>query len=153
MTGFDLVFPAPFCPLGIVLHAGAVGSVEIIENLLPQAPRTPLARRVEAELTAYFANPAHRFTLPLETDGTRFQQQVWKILQDIPAGTTLTYSEVAARLNSGARAVGNACRANPVPIIIPCHRVVARHGLGGYMGKAEYALEYKRWLLRHEGAH
>ncbi|MBU3737317.1 MAG: MGMT family protein, partial [Methylobacterium sp.] len=72
-------------------------------------------------------------------------------LRSIPAGRTLTYGELAASLGSGARAVANACGANPVPLVIPCHRVVARDGLGGFMqGRASAALQIKQWLLQHE---
>ena len=109
-------------------------------------------RKVETELENYFDNPATGFSVPLELTGTPFQQRVWLALTRIPFAETLTYGELAARLGSGARAVGNACRHNPVPIIVPCHRVVAAHGIGGYAGSTSGpVLDRKRWLLEYEG--
>jgi len=90
--------------------------------------------------------------LPIELQGTPFQRRVWKALREIPPGRTITYSELARQLGTGARAVGGACRANPCPIVVPCHRVVAVNGLGGFSGDTSgRKLEIKRWLLRHEG--
>jgi methylated-DNA-[protein]-cysteine S-methyltransferase len=84
--------------------------------------------------------------------GTPFQRRVWGLLQQIPVGEVRRYGEIASALGSSARAVAGACRANPLPILIPCHRVVAATGLGGYMGEIDGgALEIKRWLLHHEG--
>jgi len=83
--------------------------------------------------------------------GTAFQQKVWGALLDIPSGTTMTYGELAKELQSSARAVGQACKNNPTPIIIPCHRVVSKQGKGGYLGQTEGKLAYiKTWLLQHE---
>ena len=87
-----------------------------------------------------------------QLDGTPFQRRVWQVLQKIPSGSTMTYGEVAQQIGSGARAVGNACRANPCPLIVPCHRVVGVDGLGGFSGeRGGEKLEIKRWLLQHEG--
>ena len=88
----------------------------------------------------------------LSPEGTLFQKSVWHELTKIPIGQTRTYGEIANKLNSSARAVGNACRKNPIQIIIPCHRVVSAKGLGGYAGKTEgKQIKIKRWLLSHEG--
>src|SRR3990167_9622168 len=82
---------------------------------------------------------------------SEFQQQVCKALQRIPIGNTLTYRELADRLKTSARAIGQACRRNPFPIVIPCHRIVAQQGLGGYHGASQGPMAtVKRWLLRHE---
>ena len=84
--------------------------------------------------------------------GTPFQKKVWLALQKIPAGQVMTYGELAKQLKTSARAVGNACRANPMPLVIPCHRVVAKSGLGGFSGSQEGApIKIKKWLLEHEG--
>ncbi len=89
----------------------------------------------------------------LEPSGTRFQQRVWRALREIPPGQTRTYADLAGELGSGPRAVAGACRRNPVPLVIPCHRVVARQGLGGFSGQTSGpAIEMKRWLLAREGA-
>ncbi|MBK1719557.1 methylated-DNA--[protein]-cysteine S-methyltransferase [Thiocystis violacea] len=104
-------------------------------------------------LSDYFERAAFTFDLPLELEGTPFQQRVWAVLRAIPAGRTRTYGEVAEELGSAARAVGQACRANPCPIVVPCHRVVGRRGLGGFAGDTSgRRIAVKRWLLDHEGA-
>ncbi len=113
---------------------------------------SPLASRVKKQILSYFKSPDNRFEIPVKTAGTVFQERVWRILQTIPAGKTLTYGDIARRLNTSARAVGNACRQNPVPLIIPCHRVIASQGIGGFGGQTAGAnINRKRWLLNHEG--
>ena len=103
------------------------------------------------QLLRYFTDPRHTFSIPLLLQGTPFQQRVWRALLNLPAGETVSYGALATQLATGARAVGNACRANPVPIIVPCHRIVACDGLGGYSGAiAGTQLGIKRWLLEHE---
>jgi methylated-DNA-[protein]-cysteine S-methyltransferase len=88
---------------------------------------------------------------PLAPEGTPFQRRVWKELQRIPPGARLTYGELAERLKTAPRTVGGACRANPIPLLIPCHRVVAANGDGGFAGHTRgHWLEIKRWLLEHE---
>ncbi len=105
-----------------------------------------------ALLLAYLADPRTIIPLQRPSGGTPYQQKVWRALQRIPVGEVRTYGELANELDSCARAVAQACRANPLPILIPCHRVVAANGLGGYMGQTEGAgLAIKRWLLHHEG--
>ncbi len=90
--------------------------------------------------------------MKLKTGGTDFQQNVWKRLLQIPLGSTATYGQLADELNSSPRAVGNACRGNPCPLVIPCHRVVGKSGLGGFSGQVSGPkLAIKRWLLTHEG--
>ncbi len=83
--------------------------------------------------------------------GTAFQKRVWQALCNIPPGTTKTYGELAKELHTSPRAIGNACRKNPLPIIIPCHRVVAKNSLGGYAGaRTGELIEFKKWLLENE---
>ena len=110
------------------------------------------APELVALFRAYFADP-HTLIPPQQPDcGTPYQRRVWQALQQIPVGEVCTYGELSAELNSSPRAVAQACRANPLPILIPCHRVVSATGLGGYMGKSEgHELAIKRWLLHHEG--
>jgi methylated-DNA-[protein]-cysteine S-methyltransferase len=117
------------------------------------APRNtdnaPLCQAAEA-LRAYFKNGQEEFIkLPLEAHGTAFQRRVWAEMQKIPSGEVKTYGQIAKILNSSARAIGTACGANPLPILIPCHRVVSQSGLGGYSGGD--GLETKISLLRLEG--
>jgi methylated-DNA-[protein]-cysteine S-methyltransferase len=111
---------------------------------------TPLLAKARAQLEAYFDGAPDPFDLPLRPAGTAFQKQVWQAMQRIPAGATRTYGEIAGDLNSAARAVGTACGRNPIPVIIPCHRVLAGNGLGGYSGDG--GVETKIALLRLEGA-
>jgi len=148
---YDAVIHSPIGRLGI--RAGAVlSAIDFVSARVPlQRPGTPLARRVCSQLSAYFVNPRRRFQLPLDPAGTAYQRQVWRALQRIPAGRVRSYGQLARGLQSAPRAIGGACRANPIPIVIPCHRVVSAHGLGGFMGHTDgHALRIKRWLLAHE---
>ncbi len=118
---------------------------------------SPLEGVVREVLDAYFAaDPLYLSLLAritLAPQGTPFQQQVWRMLLRIPWGQTQTYGALAAVLPSAAQAVGQACKANPIAVLIPCHRVVAVSGLGGYGGaQGGGDWERKGWLLRHEGA-
>jgi len=104
-----------------------------------------------AWLEAYFSTDRLPGLPALKPAGTVFQQRVWSEVAHVPWGECITYAELAQRLGSAPRAVGGALRANPIPILIPCHRVVAASGLGGYAGASELGQARKRWLLRHEG--
>ncbi|MEY2342224.1 methylated-DNA--[protein]-cysteine S-methyltransferase [Acidithiobacillus sp. IBUN Pt1247-S3] len=113
----------------------------------------PLAQTLAAYAAADFvAYERLRRRLPMRASGTPFQRCVWNALQKIPLGRVRSYGELASVLHNAPRAVGQACRRNPIAILIPCHRVLAKHGLGGYSGKREGAeIAYKDLLLRHEG--
>jgi methylated-DNA-[protein]-cysteine S-methyltransferase len=112
---------------------------------------TPLLLEARRQLHLYFDGDLKNFDLALRPHGTQFRQRVWDAMCRIPYGKTETYGEMAGGLNSAARAVGGACGANPIPIIIPCHRVLAAGGgLGGYSGDG--GSETKIFLLRLEGA-
>jgi methylated-DNA-[protein]-cysteine S-methyltransferase len=123
------------------------------------APRNPLAERAARQLERYREDADARFDLPLLVEGTSFQRRLWEALCQIPRGKTLTYGELARRLGGEdgemswemSRAVGQACGDNRFPIVIPCHRVVAADGIGGFAhSTGGYLLEAKRWLLLHE---
>jgi methylated-DNA-[protein]-cysteine S-methyltransferase len=114
-----------------------------------QSP-TPLLKEAVKQLNAYFDGKLEAFNLPLKPHGTDFQQRVWRAMCKIPYGKVRTYGALALKLKSGARPVGTACGRNPIPIIIPCHRVLGTQSLGGYSG--EGGLETKVALLRLEGA-
>ena len=107
-----------------------------------------LLQDAKSQLNDYFDGLRKNFDLPLEPPGTKFQQRVWSMMQQIPYGKTITYGEIAKALGSSARAVGMACGANPIPVIIPCHRVVAANDMGGYSGDG--GVETKRALLHLE---
>lgn len=111
-----------------------------------------LKQSILHQLQNYFSTAATFANIPLAPQGTDFQKSVWNELRKIPLGQTRTYGQIAKILKSSARAVGNACRKNPIAIIIPCHRVVAANGIGGYAGKTQGKhLLIKHELLKHEG--
>jgi methylated-DNA-[protein]-cysteine S-methyltransferase len=153
-TRYDIVMDAPPGRFGIRLLDRWVVGVDYLTRLTPlRAAASPLAWQVARSLRCWLRDAAMPLDLPVLPHGTEFQQRVWAALQCIPQGEVRTYGELARQLGSGARAVGNACRRNPVAIIVPCHRVVAAGGVGGYGGRTGGALlERKLWLLRHEGA-
>jgi len=152
------VIQAPFGRLGIwtevvdgSLMLGKIDYLPIQSKLI--APRNLLAKEVQRQCLAYFKDPHFEFDIPLKPIGTAHQEKVWRNAQQIPLGQTATYGEIANKMKSGPRAVGNACGANPFPLITPCHRVVSAQGLGGYMKEDSPGLyrAIKIWLLRHEG--
>ena len=145
---------SPLGTIRVLFTSDEVLGVDIVSRGAgKQASSSVMAKTIRQQLNRYFLHPNKKFSLPIQPRGTSFQQRVWRALQLIPVGETLSYGELAKKLNSSARAVGNACRANPLPVIVPCHRVVAKTGLGGYSGKTQgRQLAIKRWLLVHEGA-
>lgn len=148
------VMDSPVGRLAVYTHAGKLTRVDYgVRAEVSRSLTDPLHKTIARQLTAYFERPTTRFHLPLALSGTAFQLKVWRALQAIPVSQTMSYGELAARLHTSARAVGNACRANPVPLIVPCHRVIAKDGIGGFGGATRgRAIDRKRWLLRHEGA-
>lgn len=142
--------PSPVGTLRVSEENGAIVSVSWSDR--PGAGvETPVLAEARRQLAAYFADGRQGFDLPLAPRGTAFQQGVWRLMCAIPAGRTMSYGEMARALGAVARAVGQACGENPIPIIIPCHRVLAAGGGdGGYSGRGGVAT--KRWLLVHEGA-
>lgn len=148
------VIPSPITAAHLALSfaESALARLEFVTVTEPLlAPVSDAAAYVVAQLELYFRNPLWPFDLPLLPQGSEFQQRVWQALREIPAGSTVTYGQLAWRLESSARAVGSACRANPVPIIVPCHRVVSATGMGGFMGQVVGPqIAIKEWLLQHE---
>jgi methylated-DNA-[protein]-cysteine S-methyltransferase len=145
---------APFAVLGIRTSGGAVTGIEYLPKAeRAKAPANALAERAWRQLERYFADPEFHFTLPLAPAGTAFRRKVWDALAGIPVGESRTYGELARRLHTAPRAVGGACGANPIALVIPCHRVVGSQGsLGGFMGTTDGdPIAIKRWLLAHEG--
>lgn len=147
---------APFGWIRILAGKGALLGVDVLPELSPgergQSPANPLLQAAVRQFLRYFEDASVRFTLPLKQTGTIYQQRVWSAMSEIPSGQTLSYYGLARAIGSGPRAVASACKANRFPVLIPCHRVVAAQGLGGYCGMREGPmLDIKRWLLRHEG--
>ena len=125
----------PFAVLGIRTVGGVVTGIEYLpktERLM--SPANALAERVVRQVERYLADPHFRFTLPLAAVGTPFRRQVWQAIAGIPVGASRTYGELARLLHTAPRAVGGACGANMIALVIPCHRVVGSQGsLGGFM--------------------
>ena len=147
-------FRTPFAVLGIRTGRGAVTGIDYLPlSERAAAPADAVAERVGRQLERYLADGEFRFDLRLAPAGTAFQRRVWDALSDIPVGESRTYGELARRLRTAPRAIGGACGANPIALVIPCHRVVGTHGsLGGFMGvTAGDPMAIKRWLLAHEG--
>jgi methylated-DNA-[protein]-cysteine S-methyltransferase len=149
---YHAVIEAPFCKIGVRIEADAVREIVYLpESAAALAPATPLAREAAAQIRRYLEQASAGFDLPLAIFGTAFQRRVWAAIAEIPRGAVLTYGQLAERVGAVPRAVGQACGANPLPLVIPCHRVVAARGLGGFAHHTDgYLLKVKRWLLAHE---
>jgi methylated-DNA-[protein]-cysteine S-methyltransferase len=144
------VLQSPFGTLTVHANARGLTAIDFGEGIEQPGEGDAHLEQAVRELSAFFKRPDAPFTVPLAPEGTPFQKAVWNLLREIPAGATWTYGELAAKLGKpgGSRAVGAANGANPIPIIVPCHRVVGTNGkLTGYAG----GMEMKRALLRHEG--
>ena len=141
-------FFSPIGELTIIEEDDALVALEW--GRAPGGTETKLLKEAKRQLDAYFARQFKKFDLPMVMKGSDFQRAVWDRMNRIPYGETVTYGMVARELDSGPRAVGMACGTNPIPIIVPCHRILGASGLGGYSGGT--GLDTKRTLLRLEGA-
>lgn len=152
MAEYDAVIGFPAMRVGVRIRDEKVAG---IRYLPPQhallEPRNALAERAARQIERYREDPEARFDLPLLVEGTDFQRRVWEALCAIPSGRTLTYGDIAKQTQGEARAVGQACGDNRLPLVIPCHRAVAADGIGGFAhSTGGFLLEAKRWLLLHE---
>lgn len=134
--------------LGVEETDGAI--TRLVWDGWNEGPETPLLQEAAAQLMAYDQGRLERFDLPYHVAGSEFQQQVCDLMYAIPLGETRTYGDIAKELGQPPQPVGQACGANPIPVIIPCHRVLAANGLGGFSGNG--GVETKVALLRHERA-
>ena len=154
---YHAVVEAPFGKVGIEVDAaaGVVRSIAYLEDSVPaRAPDSAIATRASEQIERYLADAGAPFDLPLANAGTPFQRRVWQAMCEIPPGSVMTYGALARQVDGVARAVGQACGDNPFPLVIPCHRVVAANGLGGFShhsGDGFYP-RVKRWLLAHESS-
>lgn len=153
---YAAIINSPIGHLGIQTNEqnSFITSINFLTKNIPlKSSSIPLINKTIIELENYFSNPHFIFTIPLHADGTELQKKIWHLMQKIPVGQTLSYSEIADKLNTSPRVVGNACRANPIPILIPCHRIVAKNHIGGFAGAIKGELiNMKTWLLTHEKA-
>lgn len=149
---YAAIVSTPVGKLGIRTSSSRLQTIDFLPGHARQKPAmNETAAEVLRQLACYFENPWFQFTVDCDLSGTVYQQRVWTQLQTIKPGQYLTYSDMAQALHSGPRAVGGACRANPVPIIVPCHRVVSKSGIGGYDGDwGSGRVDIKQWLLKHE---
>lgn len=148
---YDAVLTVPFGAVGIAVQGVQVVIELLTEKHEPKPAQQKMAEKVALQIEAYFSNAYNDFNLPIVYKGTPFQRRVWQAIGAIPCGRVLTYGEIAEQIGSGPRAVANACGANHLPLVIPCHRVVSKNGLGGYMRNQADGLKIKEWLLKHEG--
>jgi methylated-DNA-[protein]-cysteine S-methyltransferase len=145
--------PTPFGVLGIRCGATAVTGVDYLASTFGlRSPDSAIASRVVDDIERYLADSEYPIAVPLEPHGTPFQQRAWQAICAIPSGESRTYGELAQKLQSAPRAVGQACGSNPIALLIPCHRVTGSRGdLGGFMHSTQSdPLRIKRWLLIHE---
>ncbi|VAW89355.1 Methylated-DNA--protein-cysteine methyltransferase [hydrothermal vent metagenome] len=151
---YDAVITTPVdsIRLGILVTGDELASIDLLSmNLQTKVPIDTMSQEVVHQLQCYFEDSQRPFSLPLVSQGSDFQQRVWQFMCAIPVGETRRYGDAAIALKSAARAVGGACRRNPVPLVVPCHRIVAANGLGGFDGQRDGAeLDFKQWLLNHE---
>ena len=146
------VIAAPTFCVGVCCSETALLEIRYLEPQAESLPENALAAEAVRQIRAYLADPAQTFDLPLAVSGSAFQRRVWQQIAAIPLRRTRTYGEIAGLLESAPRAVGQACGANPFPLVIPCHRVIAADGrLGGFARqRGGFLLDVKRWLLSHE---
>jgi methylated-DNA-[protein]-cysteine S-methyltransferase len=153
---FSAIVAAPFGALGIRTDAGQLRElVYLPPHFSEKDALDAVADEAALQVGRYLADPDFQFSLPLAQAGSAFQQRVWAAIAGIPRGEVRTYGQVARHIGSAARAVGQACGANWFPLVIPCHRVTAAGGLGGFSNHDDengFHLGVKRWLLTHEGA-
>lgn len=153
---FSAIVEAPFGAIGVRTEPGVLRElVYLPRSFNEKSPTDAIAEQAARQVEHYFDDPDFQFNLPLADVGTDFQHRVWKAISAIARGDVLTYGQIAKQIRSAPRAVGQACGANWYPLIIPCHRVTASGGLGGFSNhddEAGFHVGVKRWLLAHEGA-
>ena len=153
---FRTIIDSPVGRLALTATRDHLLAIDFVSGIgCPVAtPREPLLLESARQLARYFSDPYFSFSLPLKLNGTPYLERIWDALLRIPAGQTETYGSLALRVGGSARSIGLACRSNPIPIVIPCHRVRGVRGLVGYCGQGSGSgLEIKRWLLAHEAGH
>ena len=155
---YDFLYDSPTGKLGVCIDAGSITKIIWLEQDVPETStlssskpvNKKLKKKIISALDDYFESGLIDSEISLCPEGTLFQNKVWQALKRIPLGAVKTYGDVAKELHTSSRAVGQACRRNNIPLFIPCHRVVAAQGIGGFMGGYRH-VERKRWLLQHEG--
>ncbi|MBR7799408.1 methylated-DNA--[protein]-cysteine S-methyltransferase [Undibacterium fentianense] len=154
-TIFSAIIPAPFGFMGVRTELNQLTElVYLPPRFQEKAPNDAVSEQTARQIERYFSDPTFQFNLPLKPYGSAFQQKVWQAIARIPCGEVRTYGQIAKHIQSAPRAVGQACGANWFPLIIPCHRVTAAGGLGGFAhhdDETGFHLGVKLFLLRLEG--
>ncbi len=152
---FSAIVAAPFGAVGIRTEAGVLRElVYLPPHFAVKDAQDSLSELAAQQITHYLQDPDFAFALPLTWVGSPFQRRVWDAISTIPRGSVRTYGQLAKHVGSAPRAVGQACGSNWFPLLVPCHRVTAAGGLGGFAHHADgtgFHLGVKRWLLAHEG--
>lgn len=152
---FSAIVHIPCGGVGIRTSAGVIQEMVYLPRRFREKDATDvLADKAARQILRYIDSPDYRFSLPLAEAGSVFQRKVWAAISSIPRGETRAYGQIARYIHSAPRAVGQACGANRFPLIVPCHRVTAAGGLGGFAHRGDgndFPLSVKRWLLAHEG--
>jgi len=149
----SFVIETPIGLLAIKIVNDELVKIDLNSRKAIQPASSTFAQEIQRQINRYFEDASFEFDIKLNSEGTEYQNKVWKALQGIPLSHMMTYGELASKIDSGARAIGNACRNNPIPLIVPCHRIVSASGIGGFAGKIDGELiDIKKFLLVHEGA-
>lgn len=151
---YDVTVEFPKFKVGVATRDGIVTELKYLPlSFASISSKNELARRAAQQLEAYRRDANSKFDLPVVVEGSELQKSVWKAMCAIPRGKTRTYGDVARELGTDPREVGQSCGDNRLPLVIPCHRIVAADGIGGFgHATSGYLLEAKRWLLMHEAA-
>ena len=151
---YDVTVEFPKFKVGVATRNGIVTELKYLPLSAGSiSPKGELAKRAERQLEGYKRDPNSGFDLPVVIEGTELQKSVWKAMCAIPRGRTRTYGDLARDLAADPRDIGQCCGDNRLPLVIPCHRIVAADGIGGFAhATSGYLLEAKRWLLMHEAA-
>jgi methylated-DNA-[protein]-cysteine S-methyltransferase len=151
---YDVTVDFPKFKVGVAVRDGVVTQLKYLPPSAPSiSPRSEVAKRAERQLEGYKRDPNSTFDLPVVIEGSDLQKAVWQAMCAIPRGKTRTYGDLARELGADPRDIGQCCGDNRLPLVIPCHRIVAADGIGGFAhATSGYLLEAKRWLLMHEAA-
>ncbi len=152
MEMYQAIINTPVCKLKVSYDKVYIHNVSwYLGTSVPYHSNDQIILNLINELQNYFDNPLYKINCKTKLSGTVFQNRVWRSLKAIPSGKTLTYGDLAAKLNSAPQAIGQACKYNPLPLIVPCHRIIAKQDLGGFLGKTSgKLLDIKALLLDNE---
>jgi methylated-DNA-[protein]-cysteine S-methyltransferase len=151
---YDVTVDFPKFKVGVATRDGVVAGLKYLPSSFSAvSPTGSIAERAAQQLEAYRRDANSRFDLPVVIEGTELQKAVWRAMCAIPRGKTRTYGDLARELGADPRDIGQCCGDNRLPLVIPCHRIVAADGIGGFAhATSGYLVEAKRWLLMHEAA-